>query len=48
MQLLKKIEELTLYTIQQEQTIGSQQQAIQELVTRVSQLEQRQGAIGTK
>jgi hypothetical protein len=40
MQMLEKIEELTLYTIDQQQTIQSQQALIEQLMKRVEALEQ--------
>ncbi len=43
MRLLEKIEELTLYTVAQQQTISSQQQAIEELRARLAALEHEGG-----
>jgi len=39
--LVEKVEELTLYTIQQEHKIESQQQLIQELMKRLDQIENK-------
>ncbi len=44
MRLLEKIEELTLYTVTQQETIAGQQEAISELRARLAALEQTAGA----
>ena len=43
MQLLKKVEELTLYTLAQEQMLQEQQQTIQAQASTITDLQQAQG-----